>query len=336
MGRHTVTESEFYKTLSSYHQRGLHLFSQWLGKAAVLEDVTPANLARFQESFFYSTLHPRSAYNACCALRSIGGFNKKQPEYESEFYKTLSNYQRRGVVLFSRWLGRHVTLEDITPANLASFKQSQFYSTLKPKAGYKACSALRSLGGFNKKRRVVGFREKHEEPPAYDPGTDLCEEHNGEITLRHFFFKHYKPKRLLGKSLCTTRLYEVTFRKFSRFMGRPALLSDLNDDAVSGYLASEADRNSMSTVAKEFCNLMAIWRFAVRRQFLTTWPELAKPDPSQAIPDAWTREELTRLFKAISELRGDYNGIPESLWWEVLVRTILDTGERIGALLQTR
>ena len=327
---------ELPATLSSHHQRAMVAFSQWLGRPATLRDVTPANLEKFEQSYYCSTLSERNAYNICCALRSIGGFNKKTSPCESEFYKSLPHHHRRALVLLSQWMGREALLEDVTPSSLAEFEQSSFYSTLKPKKAYNTSCALRSIGGFNKKRFVAGFKDKPEEPPAYDPGIDFCDEHNGEITLRHFFFKHYKPKRLLGKSANTTRLYEVGFRKLSRFLGRPALLSDLNDDTVSSYLAAEADYNSMSTVAKEFCQLMAIWRFAVRRQFLTTWPELVKPEPSHAIPDAWTREELASLFKAIAALGGDYNGIPESLWWEGLVRTILDTGERIGALLQTK
>ncbi|MCC7334064.1 MAG: tyrosine-type recombinase/integrase [Pirellulaceae bacterium] len=265
----------------------------------------------------------------------------RHPAYESEFYKSLNYYHRRAVLAFSRWLGREATLGDITRANLAEFQQSPFYSALKPRSARDACCALRSIGGFPKKRKSTGTKEtrsakKPKEPPSYDPGTDLCEEHNGEITLRHFFFKHYKPKRLLGKSPNTIRLYEIQFRKLSRFMGRPAVLSDLNDDNVSSYLAAEADGNSMHTVAKEFGQLVAIWRFAVRRQFLTTWPELVKPEASKPIPDAWTREELASLFEAIGWLEGDYSGIPASLWWEALVRIVLDTGERIGALLQVK
>jgi len=50
------------------------------------------------------------------------------------------------------------------------------------------------------------------------------------------------------------------------------------------------------------------------------------------IPEAWSREELLRLFKSAREEEGRIAGVPARIWWEALLLVTWDTGERITAI----
>jgi integrase len=47
-------------------------------------------------------------------------------------------------------------------------------------------------------------------------------------------------------------------------------------------------------------------------------------------------EELATLLAATKRIQGDIGDAPASLWWDAMIRVILDTGERVGAARQVR
>lgn len=331
-------KSEFAQSLSSSQQRAFIRFSRWLGREAVKADITPEAIELYSDSLKELSERTRSSYLS--ALRTICNPVRFQL-VDSEFLQSLSRHQREAVLRFSRWLGRTATKEDINAKTIAEFSESEIVKSLSEKVLYSTVCSLRSIAKVRKLKvssnSLAPIPTRGPAPTdGYDAGFDTSEEVNGEVTLRSFFSKQYKPKRLIGKSKNVLRLYATCFRKFSRWLGRPAVLSDLNDDTVAGYLYALSEVRSLHTVDREYCCLVALWRFAARKRLVDCFPEIAKPDGPTPIPDAWTQEELAKLMATAKEWDGEYGGVPAGLWWECLIRVIFDTGERVGAILQVK
>jgi integrase len=157
------------------------------------------------------------------------------------------------------------------------------------------------------------------------------------ISLMTFFEEQYIPLRLRTRSARTVTLYRSSIRTFAKFLGRDPELSDLTDLTVSRHLMKLRERGlAAHSIEKERCQLLAIWRFACRKGHVQIWPDVpaeAKPD---RVPQAWTQDELRRLFDAIRQEPGKIAGVTAADWWRVLHLLAWDTGERITALMSLR
>lgn len=153
------------------------------------------------------------------------------------------------------------------------------------------------------------------------------------LSVRQFYDDYYKPLRLRSRSDNTRRLYEYSIRNFGTFLHRDATLADFNDDTVGRlmYWMTEKGR-SPYTVNKERSQLLAIWRFACRKGYLSEWPDVDPENAPERIPRAWTSEQLDRLFQACLATPGAFSGVPCGLWWYALHLLAWDTGERIKPL----
>ena len=157
------------------------------------------------------------------------------------------------------------------------------------------------------------------------------------VLLADFFDTTYLPLKLRSRSANTIRLYRHTVASFSRWLGRPATLEDLTDDAVSAYLASLNARGlSPYTVNKERSQLLAIWNYAARKKFVPVFPDVAPETLPKRVPQAWTVEDLSALLDACHSEPGTISGVPAADWWVSLHLVIYDTAERIGAVLELR
>lgn len=156
-----------------------------------------------------------------------------------------------------------------------------------------------------------------------------------DSTLSQFFECVYLPIRLRGRSPRTVTLYRASISAFSEYLKRPALLDDLEDSQVCRYLLSLESGRSPYTVAKERSQLLAIWNCAAKRRYVDRFPDVPSAPLPRRIPTAWTEEELARLFAACAKERGVYCGVDAGDWWLSLHSILWDTGERIGALVQT-
>jgi integrase len=78
-----------------------------------------------------------------------------------------------------------------------------------------------------------------------------------------------------------------------------------------------------------------MWRFACRKKYLDTWPDVPAEKTPQLIPLAWSEVELAALYAAAAKQIDSVGNVPASLWWTALLLVVWDTGERIGALLST-
>jgi site-specific recombinase XerD len=156
-------------------------------------------------------------------------------------------------------------------------------------------------------------------------------------TVRHFFETVYKVRKLLGKSPNTVRLYANTFRNFRHYLGREALLSDLNEEAIAGLVTWHLERGrTVETAVKDAGQLMAIARYAARKRAIEIEPELTLPVPPQRAPMAWMKDELAAIFSAVDELPGRIGQHQARDWWRALLLMLYYTAERVGALIALR
>lgn len=153
------------------------------------------------------------------------------------------------------------------------------------------------------------------------------------MRLEDLFSHYYEPLRLRGKSQNTSRLYANTLRQYSRWLGRAAELSDLDDLTMSRYLTYRASHRSPLTAEKERTQLCALARLACDRGLMSVRPcVLPQPSPRR-VPQAWTLEELRRLVAACETEPGEVGGVPARLFWGGLVAVLWETAARIGEIL---
>lgn len=154
------------------------------------------------------------------------------------------------------------------------------------------------------------------------------------MPVLELFTKHYAPARLFDASQHTFRLYRLTIRRFGEFLGREAVIGDLNEKAVRGFLRSRLESNlSKATVDKERTQLLAFWRFCTKRHWVATEPEVPKINAPDRAPDTWSEAELSALLEACRNAEGHVGTAPAGRFWEALVLTIYDTAERISAVM---
>lgn len=153
-------------------------------------------------------------------------------------------------------------------------------------------------------------------------------------SLRAFYSDQYEPLALRSRRKNTKRLYAATLNSFERFLGRPPTLADLNDATVSKFAAHRIDAGlSKFTVNKDLFNLLAIWRWAHKKGYLKTWPDVALETPPARAPVALLQEELVALVRSCRAEREPVGQQRGSDFWTALVLLTWDTGERIGAVL---
>lgn len=153
------------------------------------------------------------------------------------------------------------------------------------------------------------------------------------MLLTKFFADHYRPRRLLGKSENTARLYLLSIRSFAKTIERSPVLSDLTDVNLIRHMQRVLDLGrSPATANKDRAQLVTLWRLAYQLKLHDTWPSVPILTEPERSPTAWLSQELQSLFLVIDRQTGDFCGVPRSIWWRAMVLLCLDTGERIGAV----
>jgi integrase len=153
------------------------------------------------------------------------------------------------------------------------------------------------------------------------------------MLLTKFFSDHYRPRRLLGKSENTTRLYLISIRSFGKTLERPASIADLSDVNLIRHMQRVIDAGrSPATANKDRAQLITLWRLAYQLKLHDTWPAVPILTEPERTPTAWLSQELQSLLDVVDKQVGDFCGVPRSIWWRAMLLLCLDTGERIGAL----
>lgn len=155
------------------------------------------------------------------------------------------------------------------------------------------------------------------------------------MTLDAFLHTVYVPLRLRGRSPESVRLLQHAVTQFSRWLGRPALLDDLEDLVVSQWLTAMAAKKSPNSVARERSGILAIWNLAQGRGLVKLRPTVAPELVPHHTPRAFTADELQRLAAAARLASGWIGPIPARTFFPAIVAVGLETGERINAILRT-
>ncbi len=154
------------------------------------------------------------------------------------------------------------------------------------------------------------------------------------MLLESFYREKYEPLALRSRRPNTKRLYRSTLRAFNLYLNRPAKISDLNDETVSGFAGWRLENGlAKRSVNKDLFNLLAIWRWAHKKGVVKNWPDVELERPPVRVPVALSRDELAKVLEAIEaerEFVGDYSG---PLFWLAVFLLIWNTGERIGAVM---
>lgn len=145
---------------------------------------------------------------------------------------------------------------------------------------------------------------------------------------------------------------ECSVKAFDRFLERPALLCDLNEETVIRFISWRLQRVSRWATKRNRSNLLTLWRFASRMKLIPSPPVegVQTVKVAKVNPIAWTLTEISTILAACDTLTGrmfaesdkkrrrwikaEYTGPLRSQWWAALILFIYDTGTRIGATLE--
>jgi integrase len=152
-----------------------------------------------------------------------------------------------------------------------------------------------------------------------------------------FFSEVYRPRRLLGGSPETIRLFLMTIRHYGNWLGREPLITDLDEDRISEFLAYRAELGlSLETVWTERKHLVALGNYAHKRGLIAVAPDVERIRTFRRAPQSYNVEDIARLLAAGRECRGVICGIPARLFYPALFLTAYDTGGRAGGLWSLR
>lgn len=145
----------------------------------------------------------------------------------------------------------------------------------------------------------------------------------------------YIPSRLLDSSPHTVRLYRLSIDAFGKTIGHPPTLEDLTNESLRMHMAKRlASKRSPATANKDRAQLLALWRHATMHGHKTTWPDVRELREPVRAPIAWLPRECETLLAQIAREKGMIGDVPAPIYWSNLLAVLLDTGERIGAVMQ--
>lgn len=157
------------------------------------------------------------------------------------------------------------------------------------------------------------------------------------MTLKQFFDDVYRPLRLRGRSISTTRLYGCTIRSLEKFLGRTPQLADLADELLlAKFVDHRSTTRSPYSAEKERGQIMAMARLANERRMIPALPTCQPCVLPDRTASAWSEDDLRRLFAAAASTPGHVGNVSAGEFWTAIILASFETTERIGALLEVR
>lgn len=123
----------------------------------------------------------------------------------------------------------------------------------------------------------------------------------------------------------------MLLRQFCRFLGRPALIIDLDEDRISEFLAARLRSHAAITVDRERSKLLALANYAHRRGTLAEVPDVMRVRVLRRSPTSYNLRDIGRLLSVSRGVEGEISGVPAGRFWTALILTVYDTGCRSGA-----
>lgn len=163
-----------------------------------------------------------------------------------------------------------------------------------------------------------------------------------DMTLRELTVRYARLKELSPK---TISLYGMMWDRYERFLGRPAVVADLNEDTVSEYVewrkVTPGWRGRLpapATVRRDRNMIRATWEYAARRKFADDFPVVPTVKVPEKLPigRAYTADEVSLLIRKARHRIGKTGGLPSCWWWSTLLYAAVCSGERFEALTSIR
>ena len=151
----------------------------------------------------------------------------------------------------------------------------------------------------------------------------------GTYVLRDYISEEYAVDRVLNKNALYQMINSANI--FSRFLERPAILSDLNDRMVSECLKAVEGFYAPRTLLGLRKNLLSAWNHAYECEFLDERPgRVRRVIVPQKPPKAFTPGQVAMMVKASEKLEGKFKGtaISYGFYMKVAINLAYDTGLR--------
>jgi len=132
------------------------------------------------------------------------------------------------------------------------------------------------------------------------------------VTIRELYYDRYKPLRLAAASEASHLEYRSALNNLRAYAGHDPTLTELCDELIEGLLAwMISSGRSPATANKTRAHLLAIWRFACKRQLIAAAPDVPRLKEPQRVPRAWLDTEISQILRAAGQERGQVvPGIP--------------------------
>jgi integrase len=149
--------------------------------------------------------------------------------------------------------------------------------------------------------------------------------------------------RLMDGSAGYLDQLEWAIASFERWAGRQMPITELTENLINDYLAGTKEKLSPQTRLSRRNMLLRIWRHAATNPALSIRPQMPNRDligkvrRRQKSPEAWSIEDVGKLYTIANGLWGKYGGrVPKRLYWTAYILAAWSTGLRRCDLLSLR
>lgn len=151
------------------------------------------------------------------------------------------------------------------------------------------------------------------------------------MTIEMFLKMYYSQVRDVRES--TVEQYGWVILSFSKWLGRPAELTDLRHDVVNDWIRHITNTLSRETAKSRRMTLLSIWNCAAALGYANRRTERIRTVKTpQRIIKALTQEQCTQIMHEARKLRGTLFGYPKGPYVASLVRATLESSLRFSDL----
>jgi len=247
---------------------------------------------------------------------------------------------RKAVRRFVTWTGLDVRLFDVDSFLVERWQRSMIleglaFKTAKAWSVYVRRIVRHGSPGHCLKREG---KRPHEDKATCLAGLSEDELRAPQRALMRFLEDVYVPRRMLGCKPGSVDQLRWTVSRFGKFLGRPPLLDDLNNECVGKFMAWILNVRglSVSTANNSRKNLLSLWLYARKRGVLKSEPnDCEKLKQPRNLPSAWSIAEISRIIAASRQQTSPKLGMvyPAYVYFPALILVAYDTGLRLSALL---
>ncbi|MHB1037999.1 MAG: phage integrase SAM-like domain-containing protein [Pirellulales bacterium] len=250
-----------------------------------------------------------------------------RPAKQREWKSPKANHNYLGAVrAFARYAGK-VAIQTITP------KAVEDFATWATGAGHSetTVSSYKALA-----HAVLRHAHPVRFPTRYSShGYNSEADDAGLVNSLRWYLDRYR----LAHDICTKTFKQLRYSsdKFSRFLGRPGMLSDLNDSTVNEWLVSlEGLGLAKRSIKGNRVHLLTLWRAAFEDDLVPNWPrKVRRIKVPQVAPRAWRAEGVQRMLQVAATITGHFRlyRVARAAYWRAFILVCWDTGLRLGDVL---